>query len=337
MAPTFPAARITSIQPQWATEGGRVTIEGSDFNINGQLPQVLIGSAEARVVCASARTLAIVVPSRLEGGRTPIRIGDVPGETAFLEVGTAIATGVHQVDNPVFDSDGNLYVTFSGTRGQQAPISIFRIKPGGMREPFATGITNATSMAFGPDGKLYVSSRFEGTVYRVNDRGEVEPVATDLGVACGLAFGEDGHLFVGDRSGTIFRIAPSGRTTAFATLPPSVAAFHLAFGPGGLYATGPTLAPCDSVYRIGSDGRVDTVYSAFGRPQGLAFDSLGLLYVIEALAGVTGLYRLPTDRPPERVLAGAGLVGVAFDPGGGLVVASNDTVYRLDIPIRPHA
>jgi hypothetical protein len=30
------------------------------------------------------------------------------------------------------------------------------------------------------------------------------------------------------------------------------------------------------------------------------------------------------------VLSGAGLVGVAFDPLGGLVVASNEVAWRLD-------
>ena len=30
------------------------------------------------------------------------------------------------------------------------------------------------------------------------------------------------------------------------------------------------------------------------------------------------------------VLAAGNLVGVAFDPSGGVVVASNDTAYRLD-------
>ena len=56
------------------------------------------------------------------------------------------------------------------------------------------------------DGRIYVSSRFEGTVYRVATDGTAEQFATDLGVACGLAFAADGTLFVGDRSGTIFRV-----------------------------------------------------------------------------------------------------------------------------------
>ena len=36
-------------------------------------------------------------------------------------------------------------------------------------------------------------------------------------------------------------------------------------------------------------------------------------------------------------MAGQSLVGVAIDPNGGLVVASNDTAYRLAVPIRPLA
>src|SRR5205085_11397223 len=120
----------------------------------------------------------------------------------YARVGTLLATGLHQVDNPIFGADGNLYVTYSGTRGQEAKVSIFRISSSGAREPFVHGLVNPTSMAVGPDGHLYVSSRFEGRVYRVSDQGELEVVASDLGVACGLAFGAEGTLYVGDRAGT---------------------------------------------------------------------------------------------------------------------------------------
>jgi sugar lactone lactonase YvrE len=272
----------------------------------------------------------------------------VPGETPFLEVGTTLATGLHQVDNPVFDRDGNLYVTYSGGRGQEVPVSVFRVSPSGRRESFVSGIVNPTSMTFDAAGNLYVSSRFEGSIYRVKPDGTHETFATDLGIACGLAFGRDGTLYVGDRSGTVFSVRSDGTATNIATLPSSVAAFHLAMGPDeGLYVTGPTLGPYDFVYRIDPrDGKVDRVYSGFGRPQGIAFDSQGALYVVEALAGWSGLYRL--RRPelsrhvegrlqgePELVLAGQGLVGVAFDPTGGLVVSSNDTAYRLHVAIRP--
>ena len=301
------------------------------------LPDVTIGDAPARPVYASSSTIAVLVPSGLDGGRTAVRIADVPGETVLLEVGTPLATGLHQVDNPVFDDDGNLYVTFSGSRGQEVPVSIFRVSQTGRRESYVSGIVNPTSMAFDAAGQLYVSSRFEGTVYRVHPEGTYEPYATDLGIACGLAFDRRGVLYVGDRSGTVFAVTPERTVTTLATLPASVAAFHLAMGPDDcVYVTGPTLGPYDYVYRISPDsGAIDKVYSGFGRPQGIAFDSQGALYVVEALAGWNGVYRVRQDGSAELIVSGQSLVGVAFNPKGGLVAASNDTAYRLDVPIRP--
>ena len=130
-------------------------------------------------------------------------------------------------------------------------------------------------------------------------------------------------------------MTPDGKSELFASLPPSVAAFHLAVGPNdAVYVTGPTLSPCDAVYRIDQTGAISTIYSGFGRPQGLTFDSAGTLYVVEALAGSSGLYRLRDEGDVEHALAGPVLVGVACDPGGGLVVCSNETVYRLDVNVR---
>ena len=322
---------ITGIQPSWTIEGGRIVIQGEGFAIDGPfLPEVRIGDSRARIVCASSTELSAIVPSGLDGGRATVRVAGAPGETAFVDIAAPFATGLHQVDNPVFDRDGNLYVTYSGTRGQLVPVSIFRVRPNGTRETFSSGIVNPTSMAIDPQGRLYVSSRFEGIVYRVTEDGTAEPFASDLGVACGLAFADDGTLFVGDRSGTIFRVDQKGRATTFASLPASVAAFHLAIGPdGALHVTGPTLSSYDPLFRVDRDGTVDAVYAAFGRPQGLAFDRHGTLFVVEALAGSSGLYRVQPGVAPELVLAGAGLVGVAFSPDGAVVVASNETAYRL--------
>ena len=323
--------RITAVRPFWALEGGRIRIEGSGFPVDGpRLPDVRIGGQRARVVHASPGAITALVPPLADGGRAEVRIHGVPGETAYLDIAATLATGLHQVDNPVFDREGNLYVTYSGTRGQEVPVSIFRVRPNGTRETFSSGIVNPTSMAIDPEGRLYVSSRFEGTVYRVEPDGSSTLFAGDLGVACGLAFAPDGTLFVGDRSGTIFRVDREGHPSTFVTLPASVAAFHLALAPdGALHVTAPTLSSYDIIYRIDSNGVITQPYARFGRQQGLAFDSNGTLFVVEALAGHSGLYRLPAQGAPELVLVGPGLVGVAFDPRGGLVVCSNETAYRL--------
>jgi len=317
--------------PTKAIEGGRISVLGDRFLLEAsELPGIRIGGLPARVVFASSSRLDAVVPAGLEAGPAPVRIDGVSGETGFVHVAAPFASGLHQVDNPAFDRDGHLYVTFSGTRGQQVPVSIFRVTPTGTRETFSSGIVNPTSMAIGPDDALYVSSRFEGTVYRVARDGVASPFATDLGVACGLAFGGDGALFVGDRSGTIFRVDRGGKSTTIATLPSSVAAFHLAIAPdGALFVTGPTLGSYDALYRISPDGAVTEHYIGFGRPQGLAFDGAGALHVVEALAGSSGVYRVTADMKTELVLAGPGLVGVAFDGRGTMVVCSNETAYRL--------
>jgi sugar lactone lactonase YvrE len=334
--PAPSSSRISTVRPLWAVEEARIVVTGSGFSVDPPV-DVRIGPAAARVARATPSAVTALVPAGLDGGRTPVRIGSAPGETAYIEVGAPLATGLHQVDSPVFDRDGNLYVTFSGSRGQQAPVSIYLVRPNGAREPFVTGLANPTSLTLDSDGRLYVSSRFDGTVHRVDRTGLATVIATDLGVPTGIAWGPDGVLYVGDRSGSILRIG-GGRASEFAAIPSSVAAFHLAFGPDAcLYVSAPTLAPREGLFRVAPDGRVERLPAVFGRPQGLAFDDQGMLYVADALAGDGGLFRLDVGRPGEveRMVWRGGLIGVAFDPRGGLAIASSDTVYRLG-SVRAH-
>ena len=322
---------LTSLEPVRVIEGGRLWLRGDGFpQPESTSDLVTIGGVSARMAFAAGDRMAVVVPAGLDGGETPVKCAWLPGATLYARVGRVLATGLHQVDNPVFAPDGSLFVTYSGSRGQEAAVSIFKVTPDGAREPFVHGLVNPTSMAIGPDGRLYVSSRFEGRVYRVFDNGRYEVIASDLGIACGLAFDRDGVLFVGDRSGTVFRIDRNGHTETFATVPSSIAAFHLAMSPDGtLYVAAPTLASYDSLFKIDRQGRVETVRVPFGRPQGLAFDPAGVLHVVEALAGSSGVYAMHPNRAPELVVSGAGLVGVAFGPRGEMVVASNGSVYSF--------
>jgi hypothetical protein len=312
-----------------AVEGGRVTVRGSGFPV--EHTRVLLGDAPARLAFTSTTRLVISIPGDLDGGTTPVHLPDARGDAVYLSIAAPWATGLHQVDNPVFDPAGNLFVAYSGSRGQEAPVSIFRVTRAGTREPFASGIVNATSMARGPDQQLYVSSRFEGAVYLVREDGSHEQVASDLGVACGIAFDSDGWMYVGDRSGTIFRVR-DGRAHAFATLPASVAAFHLAMSPQDeLFVSAPTLGAYDHIYRVGRQGDVRTLPAPLGRPQGLGFSADGVLHVVDALAGASGLYRFTDlEGTPELVVSGGALVGVAFGPAGELVVASNETAYLFE-------
>src|ERR1041384_374108 len=123
---------VPSVVPERAVGRGRVTINGSDFPL-GDSTEVLLRDTPARISFASSRPLVITIPDEMEGGRVPVLLGDTT--VGQLSIGSIWATGLHQVDNPVFDREGNLFVTYSGTRGQEAPISIFRVTPSGTREP----------------------------------------------------------------------------------------------------------------------------------------------------------------------------------------------------------
>jgi sugar lactone lactonase YvrE len=302
-------------------------------------PHVTIGGVDARVASASSDSITLVVAAETPGGPQPVRITGVPGESLMLDVASVVTTDVHQVDSPLCAPDGSIYVTQSGARDSKAPVPMYRVRPDGTREPLGVEIANPTSLALGPDGTVYVSSRFEGRVYRLTSDDRAELYATDLGVATGLACASDGTLFVGDRSGTILRISAgqSGESARhvepWASLPASVAAFHLAIAPdGSVFATAPTLASHDVVYRITPDRDVQIACTGFGRPQGLACDGSRAVFVADALAGASGLYRVdltPASPAPELVIAASHLVGVAFDPQGGMVLASHDTVWRI--------
>ena len=142
------------------------------------------------------------------------------------------------------------------------------------------------------------------------------------------------NLYVGDRSGTIFKISRQRQIYVFATVEPSIAAYHLAFGPDDyLYVTGPTTSSFDCVHRVSPDGAVEIFYRGLGRPQGLAFDAEGRLYVAASLAGRRGVVRIDQDRNAELFLSGPNIVGLAFTPSRALAVATSNALYRVDVNI----
>jgi sugar lactone lactonase YvrE len=242
-----------------------------------------------------------------------------------------LATNLHPVGNPALDEVGNIYATYSGRRGQQTQVSLYKITPGGAVTPHATGIMNATGLAFALDGTLYVSSRQNGNVYTVSPSGETEIYTEGMGIATGLAFDRNSNLYVGDRSGSIFKISPGKEIFVFATLEPSVSAYHMALGPDDyLYVTGPTTSSFDSIHRVSPTGEVETFFTGLGRPQGMAFDIEGRLYVAASHRGRRGILRFdPKAGGPELTVAGLSLVGMAFDFSGNLIVADNSSVYRV--------
>jgi sugar lactone lactonase YvrE len=247
-----------------------------------------------------------------------------------VRVAVPLAEDLHPVANPAVDADGSIYVTFSGSRGQKVPVAIYRIDTNREMAPFLHEMMNPTGIALDRAGNLYVSSRYDGTVYRVAENGTMTAYAEGLGVATGIAFDRAGNLYVGDRSGTIFKIGRDRQIFVFAMLEPSVSAYHLAFGPdGSLYVTGPTTSSFDTVQRIDPHGEVTVFYRGLGRPQGLAFDIRGNLYVAASLQGRRGIVKITPDAKASLAVSGDNLVGLAFAPEGSVVLATNSGVHQL--------
>jgi sugar lactone lactonase YvrE len=116
---------------------------------------------------------------------------------------------------------------------------------------------------------------------------------------------------------------------------PSVSAFHLAFGPDdSLYIAGPTVTSFDSIWRINPDGDVDVFFKGLGRPQGLAFDRDGNLYVAGALRGRRGIVRISPQGEAKVIVAGMNLIGLAFSSAGEMAVVSIDSVYSVPAQIK---
>lgn len=322
---------LLSVRPHAGIEGGRFMIACRDLDIGGFARMRLkIGGVAARLEFARQDLLIAKIPQGATTGVITLEVNGSQSNSLSCEVGARIAQNLHPVANPLLDEAGNLYVTLSGSRGQKVPVSVYKISPRGILTPFVRDIVNPTGMALGPDGEVYISSRFDGQVYRVSADGTATVFARNLGVATGIAFDRQGYLYVGDREGTVYRVNREGVATVFATLAPSVAAFHLAFDAhGDLYVTNPSMSGYDAIHRITPDGEVQTGFSDLGRPQGLTFDAQNNLYVVAYYRGEAGVWRLTPQGDATHVVSGTNLVGLALDPRGHMIVVSTSAVYRL--------
>src|ERR1043165_196613 len=331
--------KIVNIDPPYAIAGGEIVIDCTDVDTSDPSKcAVHVAETPAQIVALSPQRVLAIVPETTVG-RVEVTLWSryKCSEPAYLTIGKKLAGDLHPVANPAYDpEDGALFVTRSGSRGEELSVTLFRIDLSGDVSEYSGDITNPTGIAFGSDGQMFVSSRLEGVVYRINPFKEAVPFARNLGVATGIAFDPRGVMYVGDRTGTIFRINGIGEERAWTQIEPSVSAFHLAFGPDdSLYVTAPTVTSFDVIWRVNADGEADIFFKGLGRPQGLAFDRDGNLYVAAALRGRRGIVRISPDGSDAKVIvAGVNLVGLAFSAAGDMAVVSIDSVYSLPVQIK---
>src|SRR6266850_7341169 len=331
--------KILRIDPPRAIPGAEVTVdcEGLDTS-DPTLCAVFFNDEKAPIVALSPHRVLAIVPELKQSGSIEVRLESrgTLSEPVSITVAKRLAEDLHPVANPAYDpDDGSLFVTRSGARGDQLPVTLFRVDANGEINEFSGDITNPTGIAFDSTGQIFVSSRMDGSVYRITPFKEAVPFARNLGVATGIAFDDSDTMYVGDRTGTIYKVNGIGEESAWVQIEPSVSAYHLAFGSDdNLYVTGPTVASFDSVWRVNPHGDVSVFYRGLGRPQGLAFDGFGNLCVVASLRGRRGVVRISPDGKDARMFAaGMNLVGLAFSVTGDLAVASTDSVYSLSLEL----
>jgi hypothetical protein len=128
----------------------------------------------------------------------------------------------------VVGPDGAYYVsTLTGFPFTTGTASVYRVVPGQAPTPYATGLTQLTDLAFGPDGSLYTLQHAEaipgvpfpfagpGAVRKVPPGGGSSStlVLGGLPRATGLVVGDDGALYVAvngasSGNGQVLRIVP---------------------------------------------------------------------------------------------------------------------------------
>ena len=263
---------IEAVAPSFALPGGEVRIIGKSLRPTElRRPSVHFGEIEGSVLISSDDFLVARVPEGAASGPVVVNTngGGNVSNSHPIKVAVPVADNLHPVTNPALDREGNLFVTFSGSRGQKVPVSIFKIDTNYVVKPFLSDLMNATSIAFDREGQMYVSSRHDEAVYKVAPNGTMSTYAEGMGVATGIAFDAAENLYVGDRSGTIFKIARDRQIFVFATLEPSVSAYHIAFGPhGDMFVTGPSTSSFDSVYKVDPHGTVSVFYRGSGTSAG---------------------------------------------------------------------
>ncbi len=327
--------KILDLLPPAVLPGGEIFIRCSGLELKSFLrPDVRIQRTSSHLISVASDLIVAQVPAEAYSGELWIAVDGQESNHVSCEVANLVADNLHPVANPVLDSGGNLYSTMSGRKGEKVPNSIFRVSQTGIVDALGTEIINPTGLALNGRGELFVSSRHDGNIYKISPQGEKSIHAKGMGVATGIVFDRDDNLYVGDRSGTIFKIDRKREIFVFATLEPSVSAYHLAFDQSGsLYVTGPTASTCDPVYKITSNGEVDIFFRGLGRPQGLAFDVEGNLYVAASLAGRRGVVKINPGAEAKLAISGSNLIGLAFGYGQDMYLATTSSIYQIHLGV----
>jgi sugar lactone lactonase YvrE len=176
-------------------------------------------------------------------------------------------------------------------------------------------------------GDLYESDLGSGTIFRFAPDGTKSTFASGFNTPIGLAFDGKGNAFIGAAGGgTVIKVAPGGTQSAFATIPD---------GPTGLAvdSSGNLLVGVFNtgvIFKFTPDGTQSTFASGLTNATGLAFDQDGNLFAADFGGGTI----LKITAPGIKSTFASGLsspAGLAFDRSGNLFASDNldGTIYKF--------
>ena len=149
----------------------------------GPRPNVYFGEADAGLMLVTENRVIVRVPDGASDGT--VRVANGNGESAPhpVSIGLQIADNLHPIGNPAVDLEGNIYVTFSGPRGEPVPVSLYKVTANYNVKPFVTTLVNPSGLALDRFSNLYVSCRHDGTIHKITPEGRAEQWIEGMGIA----------------------------------------------------------------------------------------------------------------------------------------------------------
>ncbi len=324
---------IAGIKPLVGISGGDVTMYCSGLNpFDLEEDSLHFCGSEPLIEAASTNKIVAHIPEKLSNDDVYIIQDGIKSNIFKFHISPLIASILHNVDNPAITKDGKIFATFSGSKGQITPASIFAIDKSSHKVPFISGIINATSLLIGRDGFLYISSRYDGKVYKSELSGEYKLFSQGLGEAFGMAMDSSGNLFVGDRTGSIFKIDKTGRADIFASLPASNIAYHLSIDSNDeLFVTVPMQIGENVIYNISPEGKISEFHSDMMEFHGVAVDANDNIFVAVTNRDKGAIHMINRKTKENRkIVSGEEIVGLAFDAEGNIYFSTFSRIYFLD-------
>ncbi len=81
------------------------------------------------MVIGSSSLVIVKVPEGASAGELIVENGKLMSDAWTCDIGIQIAENLHPVTSPAVDSIGNIYTTFSGSRGQKVPVAVSPHRP----------------------------------------------------------------------------------------------------------------------------------------------------------------------------------------------------------------